>query len=167
MRIQNHAVFLSMVSAGILLSSCTKESDPSVSAKDHFEADGWVLFDEGFDEVYHVWRGASQDSIHVHAGCGSPHLQIRFLDSDSNLVNPPEDEDHVLGWVLEDSTLAAITRHDGDEWEFHLQGLREGRTALKLQIMHLDHADASTPWIPIIVEEAVTPCPEESDHNHE
>lgn len=146
--------------ATVFLFSCAKESGPTVTQEDHFEADGLVILDEEFSTVVHVWRGKVTGELHTHAGCKTEHLQIRFLDSDSNLVNPPDDEDLVLGWTFGDSTIAEVTRHEGDIWDFHILGVKEGETTIKLSTLHGDHADFSTPVIDVHVEEAITPCPE-------
>lgn len=156
MRIQRSLWAIPMTSLALL--SCSEKS-PSVAQEDHFQADGLVLVNEAFETVVHVWRGKVSDTIHVNAGCVSAHLQIRFLDQDSVLVSPPDEKDHLLGWSFGDSTIAGIHRHDGDIWDFHVEGLKEGSTTLKLSMMHVDHADFSTPLIPVVVDSAVAVCP--------
>lgn len=152
------AIF-AVFSASLFLISCSFENGPTTTQEDHFQADGMVLLDEEFDAHVTVWRGKVSDTIHVHQGCKSTHLQVRFLDQDSALVNPPDEEGHTLGWSFGDSMVAGLIRHEGDIWEFHVEGLQEGTTTLKLSMMHEDHADFSTPVIPVVVEEAVAECP--------
>lgn len=156
-------LFICAFAAIIPFAACNDNSTSS-SQEAHFEADGWVLYNTSWEVAYKVWRGSSDDTLRVNAGCLSEHLNVKFLDSDSSIVNPPEDSDHSLSWTVADTTIFNIYQEEAG-WGFHLKGIKKGTTSLILKVLHVDHSDVITPEIPIIVEEKLDPedCPFQDD----
>ena len=144
---------LAVIAGGCIFDD--EKDDPSAPQQDHFEAEGVVLIDSGV-RFFHMLRGeidtseGKVDTLAVPVGL-SPHWEIRFLDENEQEINPPDDANKSLGWVIADKSVVEMYRHDGQEWEFHLNGLKVGETTIEFRVMHNDHYDFHTPSIPVSV----------------
>ena len=161
------AVFaLALVLAG---SGCD-DNDPVAPAEEHFEAEGLVLLSSGA-ELIRVFQGVVVTSVaeelEVPVGL-SDHINVYFLDSDGERIDPPvHRDDHSLGWDISDESLLEVVRgeagHEDEEWEIHLRGLAEGETEIEFQVLHVGHVDFRTPKIPVHIHGEG----EDHDHDHE
>ncbi len=79
-------------------------------------------------------------------------LDVTFVDEDSVEFLPPTPV-HSLAAVIADSSIAGF-RAEGD-WGFRLLGKALGTTTLTLVLNHEDHADFTSPPIPVHVEQEV------------
>ena len=79
------------------------------------------------------------------------HWEIKFLDENEQEIDPPDDANKSFGWVIADQLVVEVYRHDNQEWEFHLNGLKVGETTIEFRVMHNDHYDFHTPNIPVSV----------------
>lgn len=137
------------------ITSCTNE-DPSSPQVEHFEPEGWVLIDAAGTRFMTIWQGkfdeGSDTSMTIQAGVTSDHIDVKFLNSDKEEINAPEDEDHSFGWEIANEAIAKIDQDEPGEYEFHLKGIEAGTTTLELFVLHEGHVDVRTIKIPIIVE---------------
>ncbi len=146
-------VLLAAVAGGCIFDD--EKDDPSEPQQDHFEAEGIVLIDSGV-RFFHMFRGeidtsgGKADTLVVPVGL-SPHWEIKFLDENEQEIDPPDDANKSFGWIITDPAVVEIYRHDGQEWDFHLNGLKVGETAIEFRVMHNDHYDFHTPLIPVSV----------------
>lgn len=146
-----YILFFSLAVLGF--ASCS-EDDPSEPAHEHFEASGLVLIKSG-ERFFRIFQGqvvSETKSLMVPLGDMTDHYSIRFLDDEGNEFDPPTDPDKSLDWEITDPTLAEIHRHDGEEWEFHIEGLKAGSTEIELMVKHVDHYGFRTPKIQLIVQ---------------
>ena len=147
------AVILALFTAGCIFDD--EKDNPSSEQQDHFEAEGIVLIDSGV-RFFHMFRGEIEtadgkvDTLVTPVGL-SAHWSIRFLDENEQEIAPPSDENKSFGWVIEDPSIVEIYRHDNQEWEFHLNGLKAGETTIEFRVMHNDHYDFHTTSIPVSV----------------
>lgn len=159
------------------LAACGDDNSASTDQHEHFEVEGWNLYWPDWSLAYSVYRGKADstlETLKVNANCLSEHINIKFLDENKEKVAGPTDDEHSLGWEVGDEKILDIEWEGG--WGFHLKGVKEGETTLILKVNHHDHADARTPEIKIVVDEALDEhdCPfqedeegEEHDHDHD
>lgn len=143
----------------VIFISCD-EDDPVSPEEDHFEAIGTVFYESGI-EIARILRGVTEDTLKVSEGARSGHIEVKFIDEDENIVDPPSDEDQKLTWEFDDQTIAGVWQHEGEEgeFEFHLDGLEEGDTHVEFFITHGDHSDYRSGKIPVKVDH-------EDSHQH-
>ncbi len=135
----------------LILGGCKKETSVTEPDADHFEAEGIVIMNDAFQEKLRVFRGVTADTLKVPLNGMTEHYKIKFLDENNKLINPPEDKNKSLGWVIADTTKLSVFRHDDDIWEFHLKGKKEGVTSIEFQILHDDHPDFRTPALSVVI----------------
>ncbi len=141
-------IILSVLLA-ILLLSCSKETNPTEPDMDHFKAYGLILESSG-QRILTYFNLKSKDTLYVPIGL-TPHYEVKFLDKDSVIIEPPKDKDKKFGWVIADTSMLEVYRHGDDEWEFHLKGKKVGATLIEFQVLHNDHPDFKTIKIPVII----------------
>ncbi len=151
-------IVIGAVLIAVLMGGCIfddEKDNPSSSQQNHFEAEGLVLVDSGV-RFFHIFQGnidtteGKVDTLVVPVGL-TAHWKIKFLDEKEQEIDPPDDEDKRFGWVINDSSVVEMYRHDNQEWEFHLNGLSVGETTIEFRVMHNDHYDFHTPAIPVSV----------------
>ncbi len=134
-----------------MLSSCSEETNPTTPEEDHFKANGMIIESMG-QRILTYFNLKSTDTLVVPIGL-TDHYEIKFLDADSNVIAAPTDEDKKLGWVIGDTSMLEVYRHDNQEWEFHLKGKKVGTTNIEFQVLHIDHSDFRTIKIPVVVKD--------------
>ncbi len=147
------AILIAILAGGCIFDD--EKDDPSSTQQDHFKAEGIVLIDSGV-RFFRMFQGkidlteGKVDTLIIPVGL-TPHWEIKFLDSDGREIDPPSDTNKSFGWVISDTSMAGVYRHDSQEWEFHLNGLKIGETDIEFRVMHNDHYDFHTPKIPVSV----------------
>jgi hypothetical protein len=149
-------LLLFIVSASIIVvSGCKVEDDPVSAQEDHFQPEGLVVLTSAYDTVAYYFQGVVRIGDTLKAPTGntlSPHWTIEFLDASRKKLAYPSTATHKLGWTIADQSIAQMFRHDGDEYEFHLRGLAEGKTTITFKILHGDHADFTSKPVPVLVD---------------
>ncbi|MYC71213.1 MAG: hypothetical protein F4X17_10950 [Gemmatimonadetes bacterium] len=146
---------LSIFALALFIASCGDDDNPvdPDHHDDHAEAIGLIVRDSGA-EIIRVESGAVTGEIEVGHGKETALLSVRFIAEDGDLFTPDEDDDYSLGWEIADESIAEVEQHDEDgAWAFHIIGLEEGETTIRLKINHGDHADFVSPEIEIHVSE--------------
>lgn len=102
--------------------------------------------------VYQVLEGAvtcasAPCGITVTEGEETALIRVEFLDRDGDEIHAEDlDEDFSLGYEIEDESIAQFEQHEDDgKWNFHILGAQEGETNMQLQLLHVGHADFTTP----------------------
>jgi len=150
------AALIAVLAGGCIFDD--EKDSPSAPQQDHFEAEGIVLVDSGV-RFFRMFRGeidttgGKADTLVVPLGL-TPHWEIKFLDENGQEIDPPDNANKHFGWVIGNPSLVEMYRHDGQEWEFHLNGLAVGETDIEFRVMHNDHYDFHTPKIPVSVQES-------------
>lgn len=131
--------------------SCSKD-EPLSPAEDHFEAEGMVFFDSGI-KIVEIFRGVTQDTFFVPLGNMTPHIEIKFLSPERNVIDPPDYKKKPLSWSISDTSIVSVGQHPGEEgsYEFHLQGKKVGTTDIEFYILHEGHPDFRSGKIPVRV----------------
>lgn len=162
--LKNFYILLILSITVLTLIGCD-ESDPVIPPSEHFELEGWIVRDATTKPILVVWQGVIQtswnsnpvpDTLYAPLSALSDHFTIKFLDLNKNIINPPTDSDHKLSWLITDTSRLAVIQDSPTDWAFHLKGKNLGTTSLELQVLHLDHPDAKTPKIPVIIKEDTT-----------
>ena len=154
------------------------DHEHEVDAPLHADADGFNLEING-EVVYHQHQGHHEGGLTVKAG-EEIQIDVHFLDANEmelhldEVAHPPGEEEHddhdhdglesfSLGLSGYDASIIAIhlDEHEheheheehADALPFGLEGLKAGKTEIKLQLLHGDHPDftAALP-IPVTVE---------------
>ena len=122
--------------------------------EEHDEAIGLIVRDSG-TEIVRVESGQVTGEIEVGHGLKTALLSVRFIAEDGDLFTPDEDDDYALGWEIADESIAEVEQYAEDgAWNFHIIGLEEGQTTIRIKINHGGHADFVSPEIEIHVEES-------------
>jgi hypothetical protein len=146
--------FCGILTAGLLIAGCTKESDPVTSPTDHFEPEGLVILGESKDTLAYYFQGVLRagDALRTTTdSASSMRCRIVFLDSGKQAMTPPTDTAHKLGWTIADPAIAELLRNSGEEYSFRLRGKAPGLTSITLFIVHGDHPDFTALPIPLLV----------------
>ena len=128
-----------------------------VHVVEEFEAEGLVLIESGhrFFRYYQGEIDSGDGRVEVlEAPIGlTPHWGIKFLDSHGDEIDPPDGPEFTFGWTIDDPSIVEVFQDEGDEgtFEFHLRGLEEGETTIRLQVEHDGHVDFRTQPIPVHV----------------
>ncbi len=132
--------------------------DPVSPQEEHFEPEGLVLIESG-RRFFRYFQGeidagsGRDDHLDVPLGDETPHWRVQFLDENGDDLASPDDTEFTLGWEIADETIVEVVQDEGDEgkFEFHLHGLKEGETTIRLLVNHGGHADFRTTPLPVHV----------------
>jgi hypothetical protein len=118
---------------------------------EHTEAEGLILRIDGVDSVT-VREAQVTGRLLVSVGETTPLVQVVFLDHDGDEIRAADiEEDSKLAWQVLNPQVASVSQPTGQPWAFRLEGTTVDTTSLRLMLMHGDHADFTTPWIPVEV----------------
>lgn len=151
------AVVLLFSIISISLIGCSEDS-PIETHDEHFEAEGFILYNEAGNKVLDYFQAQTNDTLYVPNGGTTGILRVMFYDHDGNEIAPPleeeghEEETKTFGWVIDDPGLLSLILETGQEWNFRLYGLAAGTTAIEFQTLHGDHPDFRTVKIPVVIE---------------
>ena len=121
--------------------------------EEHAEAVGLIIRSSG-EEIVRYENGEVEGEIEVGHGLETALLSVRFIAEDGDLFTPDEDDDYALGWEIADESIAEVKHYAEDSaWAFHIIGLAEGQTTIRIKINHEGHANFVSPEIEIHVEE--------------
>lgn len=145
-------IFPIILFAAIIINGC-KEENP-IDPGEHIEAEGLRLYQSGV-KVFEYYQGvftAGFDTVYAIKDSLTEDFHVKFLDDKKNEFTPTDD-DEKFGTVITDTTIVTFYQHPGEEgeFEFHLRGKKNGQTSIKLQVIHNDHADFTTPLFPVVV----------------
>lgn len=140
-------VIVAIVVIGWFIAGC--ENPVDTRHEEHTEAHGFLLFAQD-QEVVRVEGGSSDDTLFVPVGGTSPEIVVGFLDEHGdNLPHDELDEDLRLVYTL--TTDGSVELAERGTWSFVLLGIEADTSSLKLDLMHVDHSDLTTPPIPVVV----------------
>ncbi len=128
------------------ISAC--EENP-VEEEEHTDPVGLIVSDGGV-EIVRVDRSTVTGTFDVTAGVLSPHYDLEFLDEDGDTFIP-DDPDFSPEAIIADPEVVEVVRDEPHDWNFHLRGLKEGTTTVRLGIAHGGHSDYLSPEITIVV----------------
>lgn len=118
----------------IITVSC---DNPASTDHHHHEEEfvGLKLFMNG-KEIAHYHEGHVHGEIVAHVTQETSLITVKFIAGDGDLLQPHE-AGHFLGWEVADNSIATIEQHaDDGTWKFHVIGKKEGKTTVKLKLMH-------------------------------
>ena len=128
--------------------SCS-EDDPVTPQEEHFEAIGTVIYDGTGAEVVRILRGVTSDTLTAQVNILSDHYDVKFINEEEEIVDPPIDEESSMGVSITDTTLLEIEQDEPGAYEFHLLGKETGNTTIEIKILHAGHADYRSGLIPV------------------
>ena len=118
------------------------------------EAVGLIVRDSG-TEIVRVERGQVTGEIEVGHGLKTDLLSVRFIAEDGDLFTPDAGDGYALDWEIADESIAEVEHQAEDgAWAFHIIGLEEGETTIRIKVNYGDHVDFVSPEIEIHVEES-------------
>lgn len=146
---------LSVFALALFIAGCGDDNpvDPDHEDEVHAEAIGLIIRSSGA-EIVHYENGEVEGEIAVGHGKETALLSVRFIAEDGDLFTPHADEGWSLDWEIADESIAEVEHHAEDSaWAFHIVGLEEGQTTIRIKINHGDHADFVSQEIEIHVSE--------------
>ena len=129
--------------------ACSDDDDPVQPQEEHFEAIGAVIYDGTGAEIARILRGVTCDTLYAQVGVLSDHYDVKFINDEEEVVNPPSGEEHTMGIVVTNTDLLETEQDEPGAFEFHLQGKAVGVTTVELQILHDGHSDYRSGLIPV------------------
>lgn len=117
---------------------------------EHFEAEGLALF-QGTSKIAEIFRGVSRDTLFAQVGIDGPFTEVKFLDKDKKLLNPPDYKKLPFAWQIADTSLIQIKQNQSGSYHFYLRGKKTGNTNIEFYIMHGSHADFKSGKFPVRV----------------
>lgn len=144
--------FLFILLISISAISCSKDED-TINQAEHFEAIGTAITDASGAITVKILRGVTSDTLYAPLNARSEAMFVKFYDNYENIIQPPAGKDKYLGYEIGDPTMVKVYQHEGEEggYEFHLDGLKEGKTTIQFFVMHNGHADYRSGLIPVVV----------------
>lgn len=130
---------------------CKDEHDPLSPHEDHFEAIGMLVYDASGKQVAKILRGVTADTLKGIVGATSDHFTVKFYNEQEKVVDAPKDPDLKFNFVVEDKSVSTIWQHPGEEggFEFHIKGIKAGKTHVEFFIEHEGHNDYRTGKMPL------------------
>lgn len=138
----------------LLFISCS-ESNPTIPQEDHFEATGVILKSNNaillkackneFAPEYDDMLNLALDEELV--------LDVSFTGDDCQELDPPDDIDKSLSFVITDGEKISAEISEQNRWQLKLKGLSIGTTTIEIQIVHAGHPDFKSPLISVTVTE--------------
>ena len=146
---------LSIFALALFVASCGDDDNPvdPDDHDDHADAVGLIIRDSG-KEIVRYENGEVTGEIEVGHGKETALLSVRFIEEDGDIGTPDEEDGYSLGWEIADESIAEVDQHAEDgAWNFHIVGLEEGETTIRIEINHRDHLDFKSAPIEIHVSE--------------
>lgn len=146
---------LSIFALALFIASCGDDNNPvdTDHEEEHAEAIGLIVRSSGA-EIVRYESGEMTGEIEVGHGKETALLSVRFIAEDGDLFTPDENDGFALDWEVADESIAEVEHHPEDSaWAFHIVGLEEGQTTIRIKINHGGHADFVSPEIEVHVEE--------------
>ena len=143
-----------IVTSVFFISACDTDDDHDHDHAEHADVDGFLLQTLDNKEVYREFKGATSGSILVKSG-ESLELSVTCLDDDGNKITDfdLENQPTLKLSEYEKSIVSLEVKKDLYPYTFVANGLSNGQTSAKLELMHEGHADyTSTNRIPVTVE---------------
>ena len=153
------------MSFALLAAGCGDDDNPvnAHQGEEHAEAVGLIIRNSGA-EIIRYENGKISGEIDVGHGKETALLSVRFIAEDGDLFTPDPIDGFSLGWEIADETVAEVDWHQEDgAWAFHIVGLADGKTTVRLKIMHEGHADFVS--MPIEIHVSDDGPGEEHDHD--
>lgn len=149
---------LAWVMALVLTTVVSACGDGPTELEEHGEAAQVQLVMNGmtvatFTFATNAWVG----EMDVEVGEETPHIDVRFLDEDGDVID--WDSDFYLDVEVEDESIAEFEQDTPGEFGGHLHGEAVGETNVRFSLMHgavgAGHADLVTSWVHAHVEAVV------------
>ena len=141
------AVIVFLIMSGLVACSNPAEDDDH---DEHADAEGLVLV-LGGEEVVRVQEAEVTGSLTVEAGETTSDITVEFLDHDGDEVHAEDlDSEFSLGVEVRGSEIVTVA--NTGRWTFTLHGDEAGDTTIRVQLLHDDHPDFTTPDISVTVE---------------
>ena len=153
------------MSFALLAAGCGDDDNPvnAHQGEEHAEAIGLIIRNSGA-EIVRYENGKISGEIDVGHGKETALLSVRFIAEDGDLFTPHTDDGFSLGWEIADEAVAKVDWHAEDgAWAFHIVGVADGKTTIRLKIMHEGHADFVS--MPIEIHVSDDGPGEEHDHD--
>lgn len=155
-----NVLFLTLIFS-IVFTAC---DDHVHDHEDHFEAAGYVI-KHNEEVIFKVHKGQVDKSIAdafvINIEDGEEEYDVSFLDEDGHDIGTPteHDDDHgpLAGPDDDEFQLKFeiknpdLIKYDVHGWELEIEGVATGNSEFRIMIFHDNHADFTSPYVPIIV----------------
>ncbi|MEW6652755.1 MAG: hypothetical protein AB1394_04705 [Bacteroidota bacterium] len=145
------SVFLALFTSLIVFTGCKEE--PLSPDEDHFKAIGMLIYDASGKQIAKILRGVTADTLKGTVGSTTEHHTVKFYDENEKIIDAPDDPHTKFTYKVDDTSIATIWQHPGEEgdFEFHIKGIKAGKTHVEFFIEHEGHNDFRTGKFPLVI----------------
>lgn len=158
-------VLFSIIFVPALIINGCGEDNVTTPQSEHFEPAGLFILPEGStsDTLLSVFNAVVRagDTLKAPYNILSAHWEVFFWDENRNVITPPSDGSHTLGFTIRDASVIETVMDNPTDWAFHLKGLSlsPDTTSMQIKILHQGHSDFTTPFVPVKVDPCEIPAP--------
>lgn len=157
-------VLFAVIIIPVLFINGCGEDNVTTPQSEHFEPAGLFIIAEGStDTLLSVFNAVVRtgDTLKAPYNILSSHWEVFFWDENRNVIDPPNDGSHTLGFTIRDASVIETEMDNPNDWAFHLKGLslNPDTTSMQIKILHQGHSDFTTPFVPVKVDPCAIPDP--------
>jgi len=133
------------------LVSCV-EDEPLEPREENSYGEGIVIYSVG-TKIAEIFNGKTTDMLQASVTGFNKHMNVKFFDTDKNIVEPPDDEDIKFAWAILNDNLLEIF-HDPRierQYGFIFIGKAEGLTEIEFFLLKNGSKVFSSGSIPVFV----------------
>ncbi|KAF0152099.1 MAG: hypothetical protein FD143_1393 [Ignavibacteria bacterium] len=144
-------VFFVLFISILVFNGC--KEDPLSHNEEHFKAIGMLVYDASGKQIAKILRGVTADTLKGTAGLTTEHHTVKFYDESEKIVNAPNNPLSKFTFKVDDASVSTIWQHPGEEggFEFHIKGIKTGKTHVEFFIEHEGHNDFRTGKFPLAI----------------
>lgn len=156
-------LFAVIITPVLFINGCG-EDNVTTPQSEHFEPAGLFIIAEGStDTLLSVFNAVVRtgDTLKAPYNILSTHWEVFFWDENRNIIDPPNDGSHTLGFTIRDASVIETEMDNPNDFAFHLKGLslNPDTTSMQIKILHQGHSDFTTPFVPVKVDPCEIPDP--------
>ncbi len=141
---------LTLLLAGALFVSCDDDDNPASEHGEHLDAIGVALVMAG-DTLVKAEGTTVSGELEVHEGETLGPLLVHFLSDEGEWFRPDADAGSEYSLDVDANGLVVHVDVNAADWSFTVEGEEEAETVLVIHILHEDHADYTSPELPLHV----------------
>ncbi len=130
-----------------------EDDEQIVSYEEDSIAEGIIFYSFG-RIIADIYKGETTDILSAFVGNRNTPLNVKFYDSDKNIIEPPDDNDISFRWEISNDDILELFNDSRGEtkYGFHFIGKKIGTTEIEFFLLKENRNIFSSGKIPVIVE---------------